>query len=171
MRRMLFAAGCGTHVDFDSAAAMVSIVSNDGFTVGSNNSSLPYYCIFEDPENGYKNVINPDGGFSEFFALLSEKDILKTALKLFEKPHYFSFDDTFAADEFGLDDPTAVLEKLKILGLVTDENMIINGKEIKIYHAKQRNEIIAILILAKLYLENSEYYDFSQYNRTKPYFE
>lgn len=167
--------------------------SNDGFTFASNRPELPFFSVFIKPKDGWEKVLFPDSYtpldnihvfhnvadvpkktattiYQDFFRILSDEIVLETIRALLKKKDGFSFDETYAATEFGSAVSADVLDKIVQTKLLRTETVEINGVETRIWFNRPRCGIVAILAMAEEYLNHQKCFDLYCGPRSKPYF-
>lgn len=144
--------------------------SDTGFTFTSNRPELPFFTVFPEPEDGWENVLRPEENYREFFEAMADEDVLKTVFALLGKPFGFSFDETYAASEFGLSDPSVTLEKIKRVRIIRCETIEVDGKEVRIWFSGARCGMVALLSVLNEYLYHNIHFDFDSHSRSSPYF-
>lgn len=157
---------------------------DDGFTFASNRPELPFFSVFIEPEAGWENVLFPQDNtastatkssealtaYCDFFRLLSDETVLETILALLKKPAGFSFNETYAATEFGSKVSADILDKIVQAKLLRAETVEIDGVETRIWFNRPRCGMVAILAMVEEYLNHQKCFDLYCGPRSIPYF-
>ena len=122
-----------------------------GFTFGSELTPA-FFSIFVDSGEGFGRVMRKDRKFRAFFSALADEEAYKALLTLYRLPDGFSFDESFAMEKLGIDEPDKTLGKLKSLGIVRSERIIVNGGPTMIWFFIRRCEIAAIFTMLDDYV-------------------
>ena len=140
-------------VDYSS----VLNTTENGFTIASLRSELPFWAVFCEPEEGWGSVLKPEDRYREVFAVLSDRQALNTLFSLFRLPCGFSFDESYAAEQFGIDNAGETLEKLRKLRTVNYQDITIDGVVTRIWFYQQQIGLIALFALLNehIYYQNS----------------
>ena len=128
-----------------------------GFTIASLRAELPFWAVFCEPEDGWGVVLKPEERYREVFAVLADQQVLNTLFSLFHLPHDFSFDETYAAEQFGLDNAEETLKKLQKLHTVYSQDISIDSKVTRIWFYRQQIALIALFAMLneQVYHQNS----------------
>lgn len=157
---------------------------DDGFTFASNRPELPFFSVFIKPEDGWENALFPPSStasdaanrpesttaYCNFFRILSDETVLETICALLKKPDGFSFDETYAATEFGPMVSADILDKIVQAKLLRTETVEIDGAKTRVWFNRPRCGIVAILAMVEEYLNHQKCFDLYCGPRSKPYF-
>jgi len=142
----------------------------EGFTIGSMRAELPFWAVFCRPEAGWGGTLAPDEAYRQWFAALSERAVLDTLFALYHLPNGFSFDDSWAGENFGLENPGEVLEKLAQLGVVRSESIVIDRQPVRIWFFRENSGIIALFALLNEVIFHQESFAWNSNGHKSPYF-
>lgn len=158
---------------YTSGGGYVSLRNSrdEGFTIGSLRAELPFFAIFCQPEGSWAGALTPNDAYMEWFALLSDPDVVKTLFGLFALPGGFSFDDSWAAGQFGLADPAGVLAKTEKLRVLYHEEILIDRQPVRIWFYRENPALIALFSLMNEAIFHQRYFAWQADRRTKPFFE
>ncbi|MBE6670893.1 MAG: helix-turn-helix transcriptional regulator [Ruminococcaceae bacterium] len=128
-----------------------------GFTIASLRSELPFWAVFCEPKNGWGAVLKPEERYRDVFAVLADKQALNTLFSLFNLPNGFSFDESYAAEQYGLTNAEETLQKLRKLRTVYYQDISIDGKITRIWFYRQQIGLISLFALLneQIYYQNS----------------
>jgi len=151
-------------VDYSS----VLNTEESGFTIASLRSELPFWAVFCEPEEGWGVSLKPEEKYCEVFSVLSDPQVLNTLFSLFRLPHGFSFDESWAAEQFGLTNARETLEKLMKLYTVYWNDITIDGVETRIWFYREQIALIGLFALLneQIYFQRS--FAWNSNSRTSP---
>lgn len=141
-----------------------------GFTIASLRSELPFWAVFCEPENGWGAVLKPEDRYRDVFDVLSDQQVLNTLFSLFHLPSGFSFDESYAAEQFGLDNPEEILKKLQKLRTVSSRDISIDGKVTRIWFYRQKIGLIALFAMLNEQFYFQDSFAWNQNDRLSPLF-
>jgi len=148
-----------------------STETESGFTLGSHRPELPFFSIFPAPADGWSAALTPDERYRECFEMLSDAKTLETVFSLYRKPNGFTFDEAYAAEEFGLEHPTQVLERLRRLKLLHAEQVTIDSKETRLWVFTPKCTWLALFSVLHEHVYHHSRFDFQTNRRQTPYFQ
>lgn len=137
--------------------ASVLNTSENGFTLSSLRSELPFSTVFCEPQEGWGVVLKPDERYREVFAVLADRQALNTLFSLLRLPHGFSFDESYAAEQFGLENASETLKKLEKLYIVYPNDIFIDGVKTRIWFYREQISYIGLFAFLNemIYHQNS----------------
>lgn len=146
-----------------------STVAEGGFTLGSHRPELSFFGIFPEPADGWSAALTPDERYRECFEILSDAKTLETVFALYRKPNGFTFDETYAAEEFGLTDPAHTLERIRRLKILHAEQTTIDGKETRLWVFVPRCTWLALFSVLNEQVYHHARFEFQTTRRQTPY--
>lgn len=148
--------------------ASILNTAETGFTIASLRSELPFWAVFCEPEEGWGTVLKPEERYREVFSVLADQPALNTLFSLFHLPHDFSFDESYAAEQFGLDDPEETLKKLQKLRTVSSHDISIDGKVTRIWFYRQQIGLIALFAMLNEQVYHQNSFAWNENDRSSP---
>ncbi|MBQ2817921.1 MAG: helix-turn-helix transcriptional regulator [Clostridia bacterium] len=139
-----------------------------GFTIASLREELPFWAIFREPEEGWGAVLKPEERYREVFSVLADQKVMNTLFSLFHLPNGFSFDESYAGEQFGLDNAEETLKKLQKLRTVSFRDVFIDGKATRIWFYHQQIGLIALFALLNEQIYHQNTFAWNQNDRTSP---
>lgn len=146
-----------------------STETESGFTLGSHRPELPFFGIFPEPADGWSAALTPDERYRECFEILSDAQTLETVFALYRKPRGFTFDETYAAEEFGLENPSPTLERIRRLKILHAEQTTIDGKETRLWVFAPRCTWLALFSVLNEHVYHHSRFEFQATRRQTPY--
>ena len=151
--------------DVNNLSHATAIITETGFTIGSNSAKLPFLCVFEEPADGWGASLCSADSYRNIFEELSRPGVIEAVLKIFGIPKV-AFDESYAAHVYGISPET--IEKLCRLKLLQDASTEINGESVTLYNVASSTKMIALLGLAKDYADNEQTHDTHANDRQTP---
>jgi len=139
-----------------------------GFTIASLRSELPFWAVFCEPEDGWGVVLKPEEQYREIFTILADQQVLNTLFSLFHLPHGFSFDETYATEQFKLDNAEETLKKLQKLRTVSSQDISIDGKVTRIWFCRPQIALIGLFALLNEQIYHQNSFAWNENSRTSP---
>ena len=126
------------------------IIDDHGFSVASNGKE-PFFSVFPEMEEGFGHFLERRDELQEVFAVLSHKDTLDALVYLYHKPNEYIFEGAVLAKACGIKDERVreVLDELTLLGVLTGQDVSIDGQSRTLYCARQRPVLVALFLMAK----------------------
>ena len=154
----------------DGAGEYSSVLNTaeSGFTIASLRSELPFWAVFCEPEEGWGAALKPEERYREVFAILADQQVLNTLFSLFHLPLGFSFDESYAAEHFSLDNAGETLEKLQKLRTVFPKDISIDGKPTRIWFYRQQIALIALFAILNEQTCHQNSFAWNENARTSP---
>lgn len=151
-------------VDFSS----ILNTAENGFTLSSLRAELPFATVFCEPREGWGAVLKPDERYREVFSVLADRQALDTLFSLFRLPHGFSFDESYAAEQFGLSNAVETLRKLEKLYTVYSNDISIDGVVTRIWFYRQQIGLIALFALLNEQIYHQNLFAWNENARSSP---
>ena len=148
--------------------ASVLNTSENGFTLSSLRSELPFSTVFCEPLEGWGSVLKPEERYQEVFDILSDHQALNTLFSLFRLPHGFSFDESYAAKQFELENASETLKKLEKLYIVYSNDITIDGIKTRIWFYRENISFIGLFAFLNEMIYHQNSFAWNQYGRISP---
>ena len=152
--------------DYDDPVSQTGrCTSDDGFTDSSRLETLPYLLLFPEPKTGWGPLMESDD--AAFWELMA-KERVRSALKhIFAGEFPSCFAGEWALKNAGLEEPKETLAELEMLGVLTKQKVLLNGKAGELWHTETPLRLLAILLLSKALQEKGV--GFNSDNRYVPW--
>ena len=125
------------------------ITDNFGFTLASNGKE-PFFSLFPQSNEGFGYFLESTDEIQRIFSALSHAETMRAICFLYRKSEYVFESAVLAAEcEIAAEQIDGVMADLLSLGVVTKQDISINGEEKPVYHLRARCELIALFLLAK----------------------
>ena len=135
--------------DLNGRTLSSCIIDDYGFTLISNGKE-PFFSLFPEQESGFGYFQNNIDELQSIFAALAHPETMKAILYLYHKSKYIFESSVLAKEcEIANEHIDDVMADLLSLGVVTKQEVCINGEDKIIYHQKARCELIALFLVAK----------------------
>ncbi len=144
-------------------------VCDGGFTFSSNRKDLPFYSVFEEPENGFNIVFENLKEYSNTFYMLSDPEVLQAISVLYSQKDGIVFDSEYAKTVLNIKSPEDTLPKIVKLRILSVDESSVDGKNIQLYVLHLKCGIIALFAMLNEYLFHNNSFDHGGNSRTKPY--
>ncbi len=150
--------------------ASILNTSENGFTLSSLRAELPFSTVFCEPQEGWGVVLKPDERYREVFDVLADRQALNTLFSLFRLPHGFSFDESYAVEQFGLENAAETLKKLEKLYVVYSNDVFIDGVKTPIWFYREQISFIGFFALLNEMIYHQNSFAWNENGRTSPLF-
>ena len=136
--------------DIKNTKSVSYILENEGFTMVSNGKE-PFFAVFPQPEEGFGHFLEVKEELRKIFEALSHKDTVNALIHLYQEGRDYVFESSVLAKEceIGNDQIDAVLEDLRMLKVVWEQEVTINGKKRMLYYSRQSHILVAIFLIAR----------------------
>lgn len=124
------------------------ILSDVGFTIVSNGQS-PFFAVFPEPQDSFAETVGDGEEMRRLCKCLASPETMRAVIFLHKNKEGLLFDADFLAKECSInsDDIGRVTEDLCEIGIVTKEDVKINGKPYTLYLSAPSHKLIAIFIM------------------------
>ncbi len=148
------------------------ILDDFGTTYLSFVKGLPFFCAVKDCMGLSDRILSEDK-YSELFSLLADSDSRKAVFFTQGIEKSSQYTASAISERLGISQEKleGILPLLVKYYLLSEENVAIDGKEVKVYKKFANPEIRALFVMAYQFVNAKMcYYNFTS-NRTKPYFD
>ena len=174
IERAMFGTGVFPNGPYDpdeiKNAGMNSYIDRDGGFTHISNGRAPFFSVFPDYGNSFAEVIGDGEEMRRIFEILSSEDTMRAALFVHRNARDFCFDALYFAKECDIADDRldAVIDGMKELRLIYDQDVELNGERKKLYFTAPSHVLIALLLFAHE-MDYKGGYQLQADSRTRPY--
>ena len=146
------------------------ILDDNGFTVISNGRE-PFFSVFPEPSDGFGHFMEDREALQAIFAALSHPDTMTALDCLYHKREHYVFESAVLARDCAIPPERidAVISDLRLLRVIHEEKLTVNGKARVLYDSKPSHVLIALCLMARQ-LGYKGAYTLQGHHRTTPFF-
>ena len=154
----------------DNPQITSQIINDEGTTYLTLIKDFPFFCAVADSP-GISSKLLQENNFCEFFSIFAKDYGFKAIIFTQIAGDYNKYTDKAIAEKIGITENefAKVCPHLVKYGFLQEDVLLLEGNEVRIYHACSNPEIRPMLIMAYQFINASQCFVNFMSHRTKPY--